>query len=356
MTKRSKPQVTALKLAFFPLKTGGPTKGILTPVSDPCRALLCIFLGAAGPQAGRTRSPAERKMRRTGHWAPRQNVRDYGGRALGSPGLERTGSLLRTIRTRRSQPARWLALQSEHRNERKRMDAGAPHDAAPHAPGQGASESPALPADPMSRLEAEIERTDQRSGAAAPQETERLLEETWSLFTECLVIRDGLLEACDEIERTMGSLQHRFGALPAGVQQSHQYGHAGPSNGSLAQADGTSAIGPHSNGNGAHVHPNGSSANRRANGSSPNEQLQRLKRALMSRPSWRADPAAAAGAPGERGGLAAPRGRAAAARRRRPAQGCEAPATAPAAARRPSLAPLACEPPVAPLPPGARAS
>lgn len=150
------------------------------------------------------------------------------------------------------------------------MDAGAPDEAAPHARGQGASESAPLPNDPISRLEAELERIDQRSGVAPPEETERLLEETWSLFTECLVIRDGLLDACGEIERTMGSLQRRLGALPAGVQQSRQNGHALASNGTLAQANGAGAIAAHGNRNGAHTHADATSTNGHANGTGTN--------------------------------------------------------------------------------------
>jgi hypothetical protein len=156
------------------------------------------------------------------------------------------------------------------------MDAGAPDDAGPLAQGQGAHESSALPADPISRLEAEIERTDQTAGATPPAETERLLEETWSLFTDCLVIRDGLLEACDEIERTMGGLQRKLGTLPAGLEQDYPSGHAHPSNGALTQANGNGALtqangsgefARHSKANGVHPHANGESPNGHFNGS-----------------------------------------------------------------------------------------
>lgn len=260
MTKRSTPPATALKLAFFPLTAGRSTRGILTPVTGPCRALLCILLGAAGPNTGRpaaARSPAERKMRRTGHWAPRQNVRHYGGRASGPQGLERTGRLLRTIRSRRFQSARLPTRYSEHRNERKRMDAGAPHDVSQQVPRQDDHESAALPAHPIRRLEAEIERTEGPEGAA-PAETERLLEETWSLFTECLVIRDGLLEACDEIDRAMGGLQSKLGALPVGIEP---HGHAAAPNGALATPNGANGTAAHGSGNGNGAYANGALVN-----------------------------------------------------------------------------------------------
>lgn len=123
------------------------------------------------------------------------------------------------------------------------MDAGAPHDASQ----QDDHESSALPAHPISRLEAEIERTEGPEGVA-PADTERLLEETWSLFTECLVIRDGLLEACDEIERTMGGLQRKLGALPVEIEQ---HDHAAAPNGSAAHAnDSSTGNGAYPNGNG----------------------------------------------------------------------------------------------------------
>ena len=145
------------------------------------------------------------------------------------------------------------------------MDAGAPRD----APRQ--DDHPSPPSHPISRLEAEIERAERPAGEP-PQDTERLLEETWTLLTECLVIRDGLLEACDEIERTMGGLQRKLGALPTGIEP-----HAAPANGAgaprangaLATAAGANGA-PHANGNsnGAHPHANGPTAKGRADGSS----------------------------------------------------------------------------------------
>ncbi len=81
-------------------------------------------------------------------------------------------------------------------------------------------ESPSLMADPLFRLEAELGAAEgeQPDGKRLHEETWKLLEEAWSLVTECLVIRDGLLEACQEVERTMGAIQDRLGALPAVIE------------------------------------------------------------------------------------------------------------------------------------------
>jgi hypothetical protein len=79
-------------------------------------------------------------------------------------------------------------------------------------------ESLSFAADPLVRLEAELGAVDgQPEGERLHQETWKLLEEAWSLVTECLVIRDGLLEACREVERTMGGLQDRLGAMAATI-------------------------------------------------------------------------------------------------------------------------------------------
>jgi hypothetical protein len=79
-------------------------------------------------------------------------------------------------------------------------------------------ESPSLAADPLSRLEAELGAAGrQPESERLHEETWKLLEEAWSLVTECLVIRDGLLEACREVERTMGGLQDRLGAMAATI-------------------------------------------------------------------------------------------------------------------------------------------
>jgi hypothetical protein len=69
--------------------------------------------------------------------------------------------------------------------------------------------------DPLRRLEAELQSVD-----GGPPEVERLYEKTWSLLeeawglmTECLVMRDGLLDACAEIEQTMDTVHRRLEAL-----------------------------------------------------------------------------------------------------------------------------------------------
>jgi hypothetical protein len=288
MTKRSRPPITALKLATFPLRARRPKTGILTPVGGSCRALLCMLLGAEGPgvtQSRPGRSPDERKMGRMGHWAPSADVRHFRSRATPPEGLQHTDRLLRAVHTEESQPASW-PTQTEYRNERKRMDASARQDDAHDGQGEGRQELAAQPADPISRLEAEIEGTDRQTDGASPQETERLLEETWSLFTECLVIRDGLLEACEEIERTMGGLQRRLGTLG---DPEPTNGHVAPANGALpgtavangitpangnghgnGHANGQATTNGSINGNGAHPYTNGASSNGHSNGAHPN--------------------------------------------------------------------------------------
>lgn len=76
--------------------------------------------------------------------------------------------------------------------------------------------------DPLRRLEAEL-----RDVGSERPDVERLygqawalLEEAWGLVTECLVMRDGLLDACREIEQTMEAVQLRLAALPAGFESS----------------------------------------------------------------------------------------------------------------------------------------
>lgn len=106
-------------------------------------------------------------------------------------------------------------------------------DATNDAPGQ----TPSLPADPLSRLEAELGATggDLPEGKRLHAETWGLLEEAWSLVTECLVIRDSLLEACQEVERTMGGIQDRLGAMAAASEPtvSEDLGNGHPGNGDL---------------------------------------------------------------------------------------------------------------------------
>jgi hypothetical protein len=74
--------------------------------------------------------------------------------------------------------------------------------------------------DPLRRLEAELQSAD---GGHAEVErlyekTWGLLEEAWSLMTECLVMRDGLLDACREIEQTMDAVHGQLGTLSVSVE------------------------------------------------------------------------------------------------------------------------------------------
>lgn len=97
------------------------------------------------------------------------------------------------------------------------MAANAGRHVGPAAGANG--ESPSLPTDPLCRLEAELGAAGrQPESERLHEETWKLLEEAWSLVTECLVIRDGLLEACQEVERTMGGIQDRLGAMAATIE------------------------------------------------------------------------------------------------------------------------------------------
>jgi hypothetical protein len=80
--------------------------------------------------------------------------------------------------------------------------------------------SPSRSPDPLRRLEAELGETP---GARSDDEglyveAQSLVEEAWSLVTECLVLRDGLLDACHEIEQTMEGIQRRLAALPIAIE------------------------------------------------------------------------------------------------------------------------------------------
>lgn len=81
-----------------------------------------------------------------------------------------------------------------------------------------------LAADPLRRLEAELGEAD--GGRADDErlyaEAQGLVEEAWSLVTECLVLRDGLLDACHEIEQTMEGIQQRLAALPFALETNGQ--------------------------------------------------------------------------------------------------------------------------------------
>jgi hypothetical protein len=74
--------------------------------------------------------------------------------------------------------------------------------------------------DPLRRLEAELQRagSERTDGERLYEQAWNLLEEAWGLVTECLVLRDGLLDACHEIEQTMDGIQRRLGGPPAAVE------------------------------------------------------------------------------------------------------------------------------------------
>ena len=104
--------------------------------------------------------------------------------------------------------------------ERDRMDAHAELPATPGASRGGDGGRPTLVRDPLSQLEAQLGKADrERQGnTQLYEEAQGLLEEAWSLFTMCLVMRDGLLEACEEVERTMDRVQLQLGALPVAIE------------------------------------------------------------------------------------------------------------------------------------------
>jgi len=89
------------------------------------------------------------------------------------------------------------------------------HVATEPAEGGGISDL-ARNSDPLRRLEAELQRAggDPADGERLYGQAWELLEEAWGLVTECLVLRDGLLDACREIEQTMDGIQQRLGAPP----------------------------------------------------------------------------------------------------------------------------------------------
>ena len=64
-------------------------------------------------------------------------------------------------------------------------------------------------------------------------------------------MRDGLLAACEEIERTMESIQLRLDAVPIAM----------PSNGNGHLANGSVPVTASANGNGASSNGNGASSN-----------------------------------------------------------------------------------------------
>jgi hypothetical protein len=88
----------------------------------------------------------------------------------------------------------------------------------------GQRPDPANDPDPLRRLEAELQRSEggRVDGERLHEQAWTLLEEAWGLLTECLVMRDGLLDACHEIEQTMEGIQKRLGGLPTGLEASRE--------------------------------------------------------------------------------------------------------------------------------------
>jgi hypothetical protein len=78
--------------------------------------------------------------------------------------------------------------------------------------------------DPLRRLEAELQRAggERSDGERLHEQAWSLLEEAWGLVTECLVLRDGLLDACHEIEQTMDGIQRRLQTLPSASHSNAQ--------------------------------------------------------------------------------------------------------------------------------------
>ena len=146
------------------------------------------------------------------------------------------------------------------------MDAGAAPNVGSGTSASHNGDGPANPPDPLQRLEAELSATGkQRSsdrerpdGAELYEEAQRLLEEAWGIFTECQVMRDGLLTACLEIERTMDSLQLRIGGLPGAIESN---GNGHPANGKVPVAIGSNGARHSSNGDGHSSNGSGHGSN-----------------------------------------------------------------------------------------------
>ncbi|HTA13915.1 MAG TPA: hypothetical protein VK781_03565 [Solirubrobacteraceae bacterium] len=98
--------------------------------------------------------------------------------------------------------------------------------------------------DPLRRLEAELQKAsgERADGERLHDQAWGLLEEAWGLVTECLVLRDGLLDACHEIEQTMDGIQRRLGALPAAAESDAQERLAAGEQNAISASTGTSAL------------------------------------------------------------------------------------------------------------------
>jgi len=98
--------------------------------------------------------------------------------------------------------------------------------------------------EPLGQLETELEATihERQEGKQLYEEAQILLDEAWSIFTECRVMREGLVDACEEIERTMESIQLRFASTPPTLQTN---GRERPANGTNAGANRSSGASSH---------------------------------------------------------------------------------------------------------------
>ncbi len=159
------------------------------------------------------------------------------------------------------------------------MDARAALNVASEAVAQSNGDGATITQDPLQRFEAEVTATGQEPGSADPaqpvsahaeqqtatdgeqpdgaqlyEEAQGLLEEAWGIFTECQVMRDGLLAACQEIERAMESIQLRLDAVPVAMPSN---GNGHPANGSVPVTAAWNGNGASSNGNGASSNGNG---------------------------------------------------------------------------------------------------
>jgi hypothetical protein len=119
------------------------------------------------------------------------------------------------------------------------MDSRAEVQATSGSP-TGSNGSGLLP-EPLGQLESEMEITihERPDGKLLYEEAQILLDEAWTIFTECRVMREGLLDACEEIERTMESIQLRFASPPSALNPS---GREHPADGTQAANPGAASV------------------------------------------------------------------------------------------------------------------
>jgi|ERR1039458_15858 phage tail tape-measure protein len=100
------------------------------------------------------------------------------------------------------------------------MDARVEAQAGFEVPAVGDGSGPGLAHDPLRQLETELQATagTRPDGLQAYEEAQALLDQAWSIFMECRVMREGLQEACREIEEAMDSIQKRFGSPQTPVE------------------------------------------------------------------------------------------------------------------------------------------